>query len=463
MTLPPSVPQVQGIAGGSFYGKTIGNVNGNVDARSYSTYVSNIYLLAGETLDPADIARRVGEWETRWEPFVKRLLGLPLSADRQQLVAIFVRLNNPLFALPDVPDEQLFPAIVNQFAFRPPPGEAYPLLVFVEALARDTVLSETQREALRTWLRDASEFLKAYIYPHSIQGGAVAELVQDTKNSRPALLIALEPDGSETLNGLRLRAWVWLAPGMAKPVATGLTGTYTIDQIEQRLPEVYAEARKYFASQAASTTVEFILPRAQLSTPVHEWKVLTGDPEEEVWVCIEHQVMVRPWERNCSQKDTYEQIRSRWRAKWQRQCEHDPELEFFKPRSINDYIKSNVLKLLLRRDTVVGYGETLKLPENVDHAAQVLKAVIEGGLPIAVWLRNGNNATPAVLQRLDGLAEINQLKGLREEIRKLRQYLAEACALEESPDPLGAGLVLLWDDPDRLPDRNELFVAPVDA
>ena len=150
-----------------------------------------------------------------------------------------------------------------------------------------------------------------------------------------------------------------------------------------------------------------------------------------------HRVVVRPQERNFSPSDAAADVRSRWRLKWELLRASDNTRQIYKPERPDIYQKDKALFELLLGAAVVGYAETLPLPEGVDHAARVLKRVVDAGLPISVWLRGPTGLPLTVYQELDTLAHVDKLALLREQIQELRIAASQAIAARAAPAPAG--------------------------
>jgi hypothetical protein len=461
MTDRSALDERRGIFDGSFTNSTVvGNVEGDFDNRTFSTIIK--IMLPEETPDRDAIVRWAEEQLERRKPLIERLQRIEPAAGREQLLAAYTILKHPLGRLPAIKaDADLFHYLVNLLAYRFSHDGVHPLLAFAEALARDPLLAEADREALRAWLADARAVWTSDAAALAARGAAVADEVRAMLEADPALLIALEPDDEdETRTRLRLRAWVWLSPGWTERIARHLSDSYTTDELRARLHEVYREALLYTAKHSARMTVEFFLPRTKLSTPVQEWPVLVGlDEDEEVWLCSLHRVMVRPHERNFLPSDAAEAVRSTWRSKWELLCAAKGGL-FFKPEQVDIFQRDAALFRLLVEATVIGYAETLPLPAGVDHPRKILKRVIDAGLPVSIWMHGEGDLPASAYKDLDALAAIEKLAKLRDRVRELHAAAGAAAVLGQPPPPLGASLVLLWDDPARLPPQHELFVSP---
>ncbi|MGW5847185.1 VMAP-C domain-containing protein [Streptomyces sp. NPDC055254] len=96
----------------------------------------------------------------------------------------------------------------------------------------------------------------------------------------------------------------------------------------------------------------------------------------------------------------------------------------------------------------------------------LLEAVLEGGVPVAVWRRGGGVPEPALLDLLapagpDGRPDPGALDvlGLPARVREVRRAAAGAvtgAARARQPVAGGDRLVLLWDDPDDVPGLRSL-------
>ncbi|MFJ9763012.1 hypothetical protein ACIRUY_04275 [Streptomyces erythrochromogenes] len=201
--------------------------------------------------------------------------------------------------------------------------------------------------------------------------------------------------------------------------------------------------------------IEFHVPYELLDTDFDQWPVPRGPAGRPRALGLLHQVVVRcPQER----ADT----RAEWRASWRWLCtrggRHPEAVRVVKEAEVTDALG---MELAERPAPACVLAHTAAAPH-----AGLLEAVLEGGVPVAVWRRGGGEPAPPLLDLLapagpDGRPDPGALDvlALPARVREVRRAAAGAAASAESAAQHPSGedqLVLLWDDPDDIPGFRSL-------
>ncbi|MEU3315618.1 hypothetical protein ABZ743_23455 [Streptomyces sp. NPDC006662] len=187
--------------------------------------------------------------------------------------------------------------------------------------------------------------------------------------------------------------------------------------------------------------IEFHVPYEMLETDFDQWPVPRGPAGRTRPLGMLYEVVVRcPQER--------EDTRTAWHAKWRWMHTHGGRHRDT-VRVVEDADVSDALGVQLGARTapacVLGHASAAR-------TGALLEALLEGGVPVAVWLRGGG--APAgglsVLLSPDALPGAPAVLGLPARVAEARRAAAGGAA--EGADRL----VLLWDDPDDTIDLRSL-------
>ncbi|MFD3776673.1 hypothetical protein [Streptomyces sp. NPDC058612] len=201
--------------------------------------------------------------------------------------------------------------------------------------------------------------------------------------------------------------------------------------------------------------IEFHVPYELLDADFDQWPVPRGPAGRRRALGVLYQVVVR-----CPQERT--DTRAEWHAKWRwlygRGGRHPDAVRVVEDTDVTDALG---MDLGAGPAPACVLAHTAAAPD-----AGLLEAVLEGGVPVAVWRRGGGLPAPPLLDLLapagpDGRPDLGALDvlALPARVREVRRAAAGAAAgSPRSPQP-GAGgdrLVLLWDDPDDMPGLRSL-------
>ncbi|MEU9039512.1 hypothetical protein AB0D45_32045 [Streptomyces sp. NPDC048352] len=256
---------------------------------------------------------------------------------------------------------------------------------------------------------------------------------------RATLHVRLEspPGGGD---GLLARMWVrgerthhvWESEGSPVPLAAVRAA------LVRRLAQGGAGAGQPYGSIGR---IEFDVPYELLETDFEQWPVPRGPGGRTRPLGTVHEVVVRcPQER--------EDTRAEWRAKWRwlhvQDGRHPDAVRLLEDPDVTDAL-GMALGARPAPACVLGHVSGSRTPA-------LLEALLEGGVPVAVWRRGGGappGGLPALLAPEAGPGA-PAVFGLPARVRDVRRAAA-------GQDPGGEDrLVLLWDDPDDTVDLRSL-------
>ncbi|MFD0249814.1 hypothetical protein ACFVGX_02780 [Streptomyces sp. NPDC127113] len=191
--------------------------------------------------------------------------------------------------------------------------------------------------------------------------------------------------------------------------------------------------------------IEFHVPLELLAEPFESWQLPIGRRARPVELGRAYEVLVRcPQERDGL-------AGTLWRRKWQWFKAHGGT----DPQAVRE-LRDEMVSLDLGASLQAAESPVCVLADVAGpQLTETLEAVLDAGIPIAVWHRNGGEPgrVAAMLdeQRDNGELHLPRLP-----------FLVWQSRIPDRPDttPVGrastAGLALLWDDPERVPERRAL-------
>jgi hypothetical protein len=309
-----------------------------------------------------------------------------------------------------------------------------PLLNFIYFLTQDKSIPQIKREKL-------GQLLTNYSF--------------ETNNKSPStqplhsyLLIQLRP---EINNKLFVKAWFIPDDTIQDPLER--FRTLTVDKQQSEIPFAPEELpqllgcllqqcfEEYLQGEPTELTIEIFLPRDRLCDEVEKWSYQDSEGFD-ITIGTEHRVVVRSYDRL---KTLRKQQGSYWKKNWenlQLNWQDIPCIEqittisqaFFDPNHLR---KSLIEKIIL------------KVCCNLSNSDRdgLLKAIHSAGTPIVIWSR----------------CEVTNLKNphhfdalLEKPLQELSARIKEQRLAADHDMHLGNHLVLLWDDPNRIPPNNVL-------
>lgn len=404
------------------------------------------------------------------------ILFFNLSESKQDNSEIIEAINNAYLAT--VPDTWFdyrdkvtqIDDILKQLEEIPQQNQSHsPLLQFIYLLTEDENIPQTICEKLKQLLSNNSFDTK-----------------NNTKSLQPLhsyLLIQLRPEAN---NQLFLKAWFIPDDTIQDPWER--FKPLTVDEQQPEIPFILEELpqllgnliqqcfEEHLQGQPTELTIEVFLPRDRLwHEEVEKWKYLdlkyldSGNTKKKipsVAIGIRHRVVIRSYERmrkQSKQKDFY------WNKKWRKLDWEDSCVNLVNksPENYSDLDEVRVSlggKISECEELITFFGETifLKMFCNLSNLEKdILLDFIESeGIPILIWsrcdLRSFKNSTDFDELMQTKLHELpNYVKKQRVSAQK-KYLIAKKQALEiDSSNHLGNHLVLLWDDPNRVPPNQK--------
>ncbi|CAM5515024.1 VMAP-C domain-containing protein [Streptomyces avidinii] len=277
---------------------------------------------------------------------------------------------------------------------------------------------------------------------------------------RKVLHVRLEtPPGGES--GFLARMWlrgermqhIWESEGQPVP----------LDEVREELVRQLALAGGASGPGAAAgqqmheavDRVEFHVPYELLDADFDQWQVPRGPVGRRRALGLLHQVVVRcPDER----ADTRAEWHATWRWLHDRGGRHPDAVRVVTDAEVTDTLG---MELAAGPEPACVLAHTTAAPHS-----GLLEAVLEGGLPVAVWRRGGGAPATALLDLLapagpdgrpdPGALDVLALPARVREVRRAAVGAAAGAARAHQPPAGGDRLVLLWDDPDDMPGLRSL-------
>ncbi|MEM6400914.1 MAG: hypothetical protein AAF757_11875 [Cyanobacteria bacterium P01_D01_bin.116] len=309
-----------------------------------------------------------------------------------------------------------------------------PLLNFIYLLTQDKSIPQIKREKLGQLLTD-----------YSVETNSE---ITSTQTRHSHLLIQLRP---EINNQLFLKAWFIPDDTIQDPWER--FKPLTVDKQQPEIPFVPEELpqllgnllgqcfEEYLQGQPTELTIEIFLPRDRLHDEVEKWSY----PDEEgfdINIGEEYRVVVRSYERL---KKLRTQQGSYWRENWKKVkliWKDTPCEENITTVSQACFNPSKLRKLLVKK-TVLKVCCTLSNSERDG----LLKAIHSAGTAVVLWSR-------CEVKSLHNAVDFDTL--LERPLQELSARVKEQRFAADNDKHLGNHLVLLWDDPNRVPPNPAL-------
>jgi hypothetical protein len=324
------------------------------------------------------------------------------------------------------------------------PGEAPPLLIFLQLLADR--MHGPPATALREWiLYFAGRWQVPLPDPREPERSAVPPGPQ-----RTFLIVELREDGPNPDQYL-LSIWLRHDTGSGHPLLVDDDQPLTMDEIPGHLGPQLRRVVANRVGPIGALTIEFVLPNRLLEHPVDQFRVAFSAPRA---IGSLYPVVVRSHDRMMNSM-----IFHRWQARWRvlKEGQHRADsslIRWVRP----DGGTRQALEADLDRDPD-GYTETkpvclvIAMPDRA--ARQTLGAVRAGldmGMPVMVWCRVPR-LTPQFI-----IDMANELRGLPlEQLPAVVLRLRHGATVSgHAVDHPGRHVCLLWDDADRLPPSQAL-------
>ena len=309
-----------------------------------------------------------------------------------------------------------------------------PLLKFIYLLTQDKSIPQIKREKL-------GQLLTGY----SVETNSK---ITSTQTRHSYLLIQLRPEAN---NKLFLKAWFIPDDTIQDPWERFKPLTVDEQQPEisfvpEELPQLLGNLiqqcfEEYLQGQPTELTIEIFLPRDRLNDEVEKWSY-QDDEGFDLNIGVEHRVVVRSYERL---KKLRTQQGSYWRENWEKVklIWKDTPCEENITTVSQAYFNPSKLRKLLVKKIVLKVCCTLSNSERDG----LLKAIHSAGTAIVLWSRCEVNS-------LHNAVDFDTL--LERPLQELSARVKEQRFAADNDKHLGNHLVLLWDNPKRVPPNPAL-------
>jgi hypothetical protein len=321
-------------------------------------------------------------------------------------------------------------------------GLRYPLLTFVNALAA-LPTAAAQQGALKGWLDAQVAKLKPATIDPEAPGAAPAP-------GPLYLLIELEPRGRDS-NRFNVRAWL-----CSRQESAGASvsypgkcvynkGPHKLDAMQKVVGEIFKNITDDLTAAQDELIIEVFLPLDLLLICAPEYWTIRDDLNLEIPLGFEYRVVVRSLERA-----TKAALQPSWKRQWEIWKRLPPPRRLDPQRLILQPTQAELRKPLQL------YGQLdksdiifLALPFLVDPGQDILPYILKAGTPFALCLRKDATGLDDVDQEFKQLLASGDPDALGSAIWQQRR-----AAMSSQPPRQGYNLTLLWDDFDRLPQRE---------
>jgi hypothetical protein len=311
--------------------------------------------------------------------------------------------------------------------------EFSPALMFVELVARH--VARDVGAQLMQWNDNQARRLRLESQLRERRAAIASAVPVD---SVLHLMIVVEPDGIDP-DLYQVSYWrqddsaVW-------PPKRGETRMVTFNDLERCVDDVVVSAERAWSGHSGSVALEFVLPRALLSLPVHKWckEYDSGDPRP---LCLEYPIVVRSLERMRSPH-----WHRAWHQRWQTLM-NDPataRVHFAQPEDTGE---PHRIDAILSDRHLVLMVLTAPPPPQPTPGADELTAALRSGLPALLWHPKGSSEL--LREVVTRLAEDDGLGDLPGRTQASRQTAFQALAAPSNVNII-RDLVVLWDDPNRV-------------
>ncbi len=311
-----------------------------------------------------------------------------------------------------------------------------PLLVFARYLFCEMIRDEQVKAKLQNWIRRVDPKLDI----ESVCAGANSRKSQKSVQS---LIVKLIPDPNNRSNEEQefdVEIYEWRESENSRLIYTGRCKKENILEKLDELVDRYEDE---------DIQIEFFLPCDLISLDVDGWKK-KEDFGFESRLAQYYQIIVkadRHW-LYPNRKKIPAKFRKKWKENWKRfqnystgtfndecvlcECDH----QSYDPQKLSGkFITSKHICLMM----------TFLPPKPADFGFAILSA----GIPVALWCRESVCEVESHQRKKDEIMQVvkdGMLKEIPERVHKVRQK----ASLEND---LGNHLTLLWDDPNRVPDK----------
>ncbi|MFF8727062.1 hypothetical protein ACF073_11290 [Streptomyces sp. NPDC015171] len=334
-------------------------------------------------------------------------------------------------------------AMVYLSALNAPPVGPPPTLVFLLLLAFDDstrlLLGERQCAQLERWAGDWAERWDMAEEFTRLRQQVREQAAQDPAGRAETVLVVQLAPHVRHPERYVLSHWVRSEPG-ARSSRQGEDRVVSLPQIAEVLPRILDEVALEGAGDPAR--LEFILPLELLNSPVETWARGSGP----LPLPVAYPVVVRSLERMHNRG--HHRV---WRHRWQQLKRSDSPSRIRWNSPGEAHASARLMAALRSDEELVGCVLSAPPTEANRDAFQECRLALWEGLPILLWDRE-DCTRPEFRAMVTALLAEGNLTDLPRRIEALHQsgYVADH-------------IVVLFDDPDRLPETHPADASPWSA
>ncbi|MGI8329939.1 effector-associated domain 2-containing protein [Actinomadura scrupuli] len=322
-----------------------------------------------------------------------------------------------------------------------------PLLRFIEDLAAH--VDDASAAALHEWASRVADRL-------GLQPSAVHRLHQGPAGILPAgrtrtyLVIEFRPDGAVPDRFLT-SVWLQFDGEHGAMLRCDDDDPLTFAGLPLLITELLTENDQVINRPTPELTVEFVLPRSLLGTPLDQLRITVDGLERRLG--IEYPVVVRSLERLRRQA-----FHHHWRRKWNWLRDNPGEATVCWVTQRGQYGGESLYNMLLSEPSSVCVA--MSFPPHLERVEppDELRIGLQAGTPIVAWCREGRDPERFAAE-FQELLDMGVL-ALPENVLTLRRQALLASDADSRDDHLGLHLTLIFDDADRLPEPYVRLNAP---
>ncbi len=321
-------------------------------------------------------------------------------------------------------------------------GGTFPILEFAQTLASQIPsLKYNTKLKLQNWIDTISEELgvndEINFLRKDLEKGVSTQRAVITQEAR--LLVKIEPSKSKKGTYL-VQAWLQLEKSTGDSTLNiyNESHTYKVENLPDLINRLISESERYILGQGKQLLIELFLPFALFNHDINSWKIIVGpDP---LPISTEYPIVIRSWDRVYSKDPiTYK----KWFNKW---TQFDKVKTAMEPHFCSlEHCQTKGFSIELS-DDIICLALTFALPATItSNDSIILRRIISNGMPVAFWPYSQLNEAEDVEQSFKDLHFGCDFSVLPKKIwQKRRMNFA-------NQNHLLHRLVILWDDPTRLP------------
>lgn len=326
------------------------------------------------------------------------------------------------------------------------PGALRPCMTFLDCVA-ERIQDQQVAQVLRNWNRYWANELK--LTP-VLEAAAWRIALRKNELGTAYLLIQIDPHPKER-DQLSLSYWYHSDPKGWRP-SRRHDREVSMAKLARTIDEILGELETRLGArtdaQAGAIQIEFILPADLLNLPVELWLKYPSSPDP-VPFAIDHPVVVRSLERLRTPR-----LHHPWRRRWQVLATERVRSFWSRPSGADYFVR---LAAELSSDERIASLVLSEPPDPDNETAQhEINVALQVGLPAIIWHRKDCSAQ-AFRDAVTTMLADGQFTRLPQQVAALRQEAFREVVHPNSGDRSshpGKYLVILWDDPGRLPESS---------